>query len=60
MELLIWLMDAVREPLAELVRTAVLAAIAGVTLRLRAEQRRVKNELQVNGVLPPPPGPSAS
>jgi hypothetical protein len=54
-----WLIDALRAPLAELLEVVGLAALALVTARLRAKQKRAHDQLRNDGVLPPR-GPSGS
>lgn len=48
-----WLIDALRDPLAEVVNLAATVLLAAVVARIRGKQRRVNEELRENGLLPP-------
>lgn len=48
-----WLIDALREPLAELAELLVLGVLTVVTARIRQRQKAAHEGLRQSGVLPP-------
>ena len=50
-----WLIDALREPAAQLVNLLGLALVAAATARVRGKQKRAHEQLRESGALPPKP-----
>ena len=50
-----WLIEALREPAAQLVNLIGLGLVAAATARIRGKQKRAHDQLRENGALPPKP-----